>query len=158
VGTVKGGEWHSTVPARVVAEGRFGVFPGESAAEARADLEAALARFAAADPFLADHPLRLEWIEGQFESGQTSLDHPLLLGLGQAHERALSRPVRLRGVTYGSDLRLFTNHAQMPAVLYGPGALKDAHAANESVAVSEVLACARSVALLALDWCGGRAG
>jgi len=30
IGTIKGGEWHSTVPESVVAEGRLGVFPGES--------------------------------------------------------------------------------------------------------------------------------
>ena len=29
IGTIKGGEWHSTVPESVMVEGRFGVFPGE---------------------------------------------------------------------------------------------------------------------------------
>ena len=39
IGTIKGGEWHSTVPESVVAEGRFGVFPGESAQDARDTFE-----------------------------------------------------------------------------------------------------------------------
>ena len=35
VGTVRGGNWHSTVPDEVVAEGRMGVLPGESNEAAR---------------------------------------------------------------------------------------------------------------------------
>ena len=68
---------------------------------------------------------------------------------------ALGVDAELRGVTYGSDLRLFTNYAGMPAVLYGPGELRQAHSVNESVAVSEILAAARVMTTLLVRWCGG---
>ena len=47
IGTVAAGDWLSTVPERQVAEGRFGVFPGESLPDARASLGNCLAQVAA---------------------------------------------------------------------------------------------------------------
>ena len=44
IGTVHAGDWASTVPDLLIAEGRLGVALGETPAQARADLEGALAR------------------------------------------------------------------------------------------------------------------
>ena len=44
VGTVRAGDWPSSVPDRVVAEGRIGVAIGEPEQAARAALTDALAR------------------------------------------------------------------------------------------------------------------
>ena len=152
IGTIRGGDWHSTVPESVVAEGRFGVFPGESVAEARAALEQAVARAAGGDPWLASHPPAIAWFEGQFESGETAADHPLLATLAQAHAAALGTVPRIRGVPYGSDLRLFTNHASMPAVLYGPGDVSLAHAADEWISLDQVAEAVAVLALAIADW------
>ena len=154
IGTVRAGEWHSTVAEELIAEGRMGVFPGETPAQARAAMQAAIAQAAAADDWLRAHPPQVEWFEGQFESGATPIDHPLLKALQAAHQTALGAPAAMRAVTYGSDLRLFTNHAHIPAVLYGPGDVTLAHAANESISVDEVLRAAHVLALFVADWCG----
>jgi acetylornithine deacetylase len=154
LGTIRGGEWHSTVPDLVVAEGRFGVFPGESVAAARQALEETVARVAAADPWLRGNPPLITWFEGQFESGETPADHPLIATLGAAHQRVLGRGARIRGVPYGSDLRLFTNHAKMPAVLYGPGDVALAHTVNESIAVGEIIAAVTVLATAIAEWSG----
>ena len=132
----------------------MGVFPGETPAQAREAIQAAVAHAAAADDWLRAHPPQVEWFEGQFESGATPIDHPLLKALQAAHQAALGAPAAMRAVTYGSDLRLFTNHAHIPAVLYGPGDVTLAHAANESIAVDEVLRAAHVLALFVADWCG----
>lgn len=96
----------------------------------------------------------MEWFEGQFESGETPADHPLVATLGAAHARVLGRMPRLRGVPYGSDLRLFTNHAAMPAVLYGPGDVALAHAVNESIEVNEILEAVIVLASAIAEWSG----
>jgi len=154
IGTIRGGEWHSTVPESVVVEGRCGVFPGESPAEMRALLAKCVADAAAADPWLAAHPPRLEWFEGQFESCATPVDHPLLTTLAAAHCRVHGVAPAIEGVPYGADLRLFVNHAPMPGVLYGPGDVRLAHAANESVEIEEVVAAVKVVAGMVVEWCG----
>lgn len=154
IGTVRGGEWHSTVPEVVVVEGRCGVFPGESPAEVRALLAATIDEAAATDPWLVEHPPRLEWFEGQFESCATPVDHPLIAALSAAHRNVHGREPAIEGVPYGADLRLFVNHAGMPGVLYGPGDVRLAHAANESVGVEEVVDAVKVVAGLVVSWCG----
>jgi acetylornithine deacetylase/succinyl-diaminopimelate desuccinylase-like protein len=106
------------------------------------------------DPWLRDHPPRLSWIEGQFESGATALDHPFVQAVVAARA-AGDAPPPVHGVTYGSDLRLFTNHAHMPAVLYGPGDLEAAHAVDESVATQDIMAAAATSVRLLVRWCGG---
>ena len=154
IGTIRGGDWHSTVPESVIAEGRFGVFPGETVGEAREALERRVAELSALDPWLAEHPPLVEWIEGQFESGETAMDQPVVSELATAHRQALNGEPAVRGVTYGSDLRLFTNHGAMPAVLYGPGDIALAHAVNECIQIDEVLEAVLVLTLFLRSWCG----
>jgi acetylornithine deacetylase len=155
IGTVHGGEWHSTVAETVVAEGRCGIFPGERVDEVRRLLEATVRRAAADDPWLRVHPPQVEWFEGQFEAAETALDHPLLWTLGASHRQVHGRAPAVTGVPYGADMRLYTNHGHMAAVLYGPGDVTLAHAADEYVPLEEVIAVAKTVALTVLAWCGG---
>ena len=155
IGTVHGGDWHSTVPEEVVAEGRMGVLPGESNEAARNAFEGAIQRAASSDPWLREHPPRVEWFEGQFESGETSLEHPLIQKLSASHQQVLGTPPILRGVPYGSDMRLFTNHAKIAATHYGPGDVGMAHAANEFVPLDEVITVTKVVAHMLVEWCGG---
>ncbi len=154
IGTIRGGEWHSTVPESVVVEGRCGVFPGESPAEVRALLAKCVTEVVRADPWLVSHPPRLEWFEGQFESCATPVDHPLITALSAAHRQVHGVNPAMEGVPYGADLRLFVNHAGMAGVLYGPGDVRQAHAANESVGIEEVIAAVKTIAGMVVEWCG----
>jgi len=155
IGTIHGGEWHSTVPEKVVAEGRMGVLPGESTETACRALEEVIMRAASVDMWLHENPPLLEWFEGQFESAETSLTHPIIQSLSAAHGQVTGTPPPVFGVTYGSDMRLFTNHAHMAATHYGPGDVALAHAANEYVPLDEVMRATKVVAQLITQWCGG---
>ena len=138
VGVVQVGEWISTVPDAALAEGRYGVFVGESVAVAKQQFEDAVRNACLSDDFLREHPARVEWIEGQFEPGATDPDLPVVQRVVENHREMLGRDPVQRGVPYGSDLRLFTNHAGIPAILYGPGELRLAHAANEHLELEEL--------------------
>lgn len=154
IGIIRSGDWHSTVPEKLTAEGRLGVFPGESASEARTALEDAIGKTATKDKWLEKNPPLIKWIEGQFESGQTPVEHPLVNTLLGCHESVTNDDGQLEGVTYGSDLRLFTNYANIPTVLYGPGDVRTAHSANEYVEIEHVLIVVEVIANLILRWCG----
>ena len=153
IGTIKGGEWHSTVPESVMVEGRFGVFPGESALDAKNAFENHLKKVANSDVWLKENPPILEWFEGQFESGQTNVNHSIIRALKHAYKNVKNNSAILEGVTYGSDLRLFTNHADIPAVLFGPGDVRLAHSANENIEIEEVLTCVKIITNLIIKWC-----
>lgn len=156
IGTIRGGEWHSTVAENVVAEGRMGVFPGESPAQARATLEATIRDAAASDPWLREHPPIVEWFEGQFESGATDPEHPLIHTLAAAHRTVRGEQPLVRGVPYGADLRLFTNHGHIPTVLYGAGDVSLAHGVDEYIVVDDVVEAVKIIALMIVRWCGGQ--
>ncbi|MCT7356633.1 M20/M25/M40 family metallo-hydrolase, partial [Streptomyces sp. 15-116A] len=64
VGTLRAGDWASSVPDLLVAEGRLGVRIGEDPADARAGLERCVAQACAADPWLRDHPATVTWPGG----------------------------------------------------------------------------------------------
>jgi acetylornithine deacetylase len=156
VGVVRAGDWASTVPDRLVAEGRYGVALGEPLDTARAELERAVAEASAADPWLAEHPVRVEWWGGQFAPGHTDPGHPLVAATLRAHATAApdGRPAEVFGGPYGSDLRLLTGLGRIPTVQYGPGRVDLAHSPDERVPLADVAQVARACALLALDWCG----
>ena len=146
LGTVHGGDWASTVPDRVVAEGRYGVRVGQTAAGAAEELEAVVATACAADPWLRDHPARLSISGGRFSSAEVPADHPLPIGLAAAAERVLGRRPPFVGVPYGADMRLLVHEGATPTVMFGPGDVRVAHAADEHVDLAEVYACARTLA------------
>ncbi len=139
IGRLRAGDWPSTVPDEAIAEGRYGVFPGEDIAAARGQFETAIRDAAKKDDWLRSHPVRIDWFEGQFEPGETDPDTPLIKELARCHQTMTGAPPRLQGVPYGNDLRLFTRHGNMPAVLYGPGDVLRAHAANEGISLDEIV-------------------
>jgi acetylornithine deacetylase len=154
IGKIEAGDWPSTVPETLVAEGRYGILPGENPSTARTLFENAIAHAANKDVWLKQNPPRVEWFEGQFESGETPRDAAILRVLADAHASACQREARLHGVPYGSDLRLFTNNGGMHAALYGPGDVRVAHSLNEFVPLDEVRAVSKVVARVITNWCG----
>lgn len=153
IGTVQAGDWSSTVPDRLVAEGRYGVRVGEPVETARGVLESHLARFSAGHPWLAEHPVRVDWVGGSFASGQLPQGSPLLPAVQQAAvDAGRPRPAE-RAVPAGTDLRLYAA-AGVPTLHYGPGDLALAHAPREQVPLADVEHVARVLALTALRECG----
>lgn len=155
IGVIRGGEWASTVPDLIEAEGRLGVALDEPVDDARRALEEAVATACALDPWLRDHPVEVEWWGGQFASGRLPASSDLLDRVAAAHAGVTDRsPQSTWGAPYGSDLRLLTQLAGVPTVHYGPGDAALAHGPDEAVPFSEVRTCARALAVLALDYAG----
>ena len=149
IGTLRAGDWASTVPERLVAEGRYGVRLGEPVEDARREFEARVAAFCAGHPWLAEHPARVTWTGGSFASGELPGGHPLLARVRAAVTDAGGGEPGERALPAGSDLRLYTA-AGVPTLHYGPGDLRLAHGPDEHVPVADVVAAARAFALLAL--------
>jgi acetylornithine deacetylase len=156
IGTVHSGDWASTVPDLLVAEGRYGVALGEDVGTARAAFEAAVRRVCAADPWLRDHPVEVTWWGGQFASGTVipGQTEALIAAVKAAHSTAGGRDQEVYGAPYGSDLRLLSGLGGIPTVQYGPGDAGVAHSADERVATDDVVTAAAALAVLAIDTCG----
>jgi acetylornithine deacetylase len=154
VGRLTAGDWPSSVPDLLVAEGRYGVRVEEDLAAARAELEQAVAEAADRDGYLRDHPPVVSWSGGQFAGGHLPSGHVLRDEMRLAHGDVVGGgpPVPEHGAPYGSDLRLYAAEG-IPTLHYGPGDVRLAHGPNESVPIREVLTCARVLALAILRRC-----
>lgn len=133
IGTVAAGDWASTVPDLLVAEGRYGVALGENIESARRELEQCIELACSQDPWLADHPATLTWWGGQFESGATDPRAAVITQMRSAHTVTTGSAPEMFAAPYGSDLRLLTRMGGIPTVQYGPGDAGVAHAPNEHV-------------------------
>jgi acetylornithine deacetylase len=136
IGRVEGGVWSSTVPHRLVFEGRVGVPVGVEPAAVRARFEAVVRE---ACPEAA-----VSWTGGRFASGETPADAPIARLVSAAASEELGRDVRPVGVTYGADMRLFCERG-IPCVMFGTPGLERAHAADEHVVVDDLVAVARTL-------------
>ncbi len=146
IGILTAGEWASTVPDLVVAQGRHGVKPGETLAEAAAEFEAAVAR--ADHPYLRENPATVTWPGGRFAAGALPHGDPFL---DQVRAAVGGEPA-VTGAPYGSDLRLYQG-AGIATVQYGPGEIEHAHAVDEQVRIDDVVAAAEAYARLILTRC-----
>ena len=149
VGTVRAGDWASSVPDLLTAEGRMGVRLDEDPAEARAALEAAVADASARDPWLRENPPTVTWAGGQFASGRMPRGHGLVDEVAGAVESLTGTRPGEGAAPYGSDLRLYVGQGGIPTLQYGPGDVRLAHAPRESVPLREVTHVARALALVA---------
>ncbi len=154
IGMVQAGTWPAIVPETLVCEGRIGVAVGESITDARRELAARVRAVADADPWLVDHPPTVEWIGGVWQGTETPAEHPIVQALSGSVAETLGRPTAVRGAPYGSDLRLFTNDACVPGVLFGPGDIRLAHFTDECVPLEEVEQAACCLADTILEYCG----
>ena len=134
VGRVDAGTWASNVPGELTAEVRVGVAPGESLDAVEREVRDALADAAEDDPWVADRPPAFERFGVQFASAEIDPQERVVTALQDAltetgWDETATAPV---GETYGSDARHFVE-AGIPAVVFGPGRIEDAHFPDESV-------------------------
>ncbi len=132
----------------------MGLAPGESPEDARRQMADAIADAAAGDPWLRDHPPRLTWWGGRFLAARTATDHPLVEAVRSAAATVTGRAPPLGGMTYGADMGLLIEVGVTPAVLFGPGDIRRAHRPDEWVAVADLVATARALAVAAVRFCG----
>ena len=155
IGKVQAGDWASSVPDRLVAEGRYGVRLGEPVEDARAAFEARLQSIGAGHRWLAEHPVRITWTGGAFASGELPAGSPLLPAVQRAVADTGAGAPPERAIAAGSDLRQYAA-AGVPTLHYGPGDLHLAHGPREQVPVAELVTAARAFALLAVRSAGVR--
>jgi acetylornithine deacetylase len=151
IGVVRAGNWASTVPESLVAEGRVGLIPGEEVEPFRKLVAGRIAAVVERDLWLKENPL--EWFGGQFAPAELPPDAPICEAVKRAHERVTGEEPVVQGVPYGGDMRLFIRFGGMPCVMYGAGDVNVAHAPDEYLSITELTTPTRTIACLLADWC-----
>ena len=153
VGKLRSGDWASTVPDKLVAEGRLGFIPGESMESMMEQAQARIAAVADQDEWLREHPPVLEFFSGQFVAEEIAPDHPLTLAMLKAHKEINGEDTEIFALTAGTDARLWIHFADRPALLYGGGVFHMAHQSDEYIEIEPFLNSIAVLTQMAIDWC-----
>jgi acetylornithine deacetylase len=131
--------------------------PDESAEDVRDEIESYIRRAADLDPWLQQNPPVFEW-KLNWPAAIVPPDHPICETLQMAHT------VAAKGTAYSDGPAIcgfaavedtaFLNAGGVPAVSYGPGDLRVAHADDEYVLIDEVMVACKTFAMAAMTWCG----
>lgn len=145
------------VPDRMTFEYVVWHSPEESPADVREEIEACIRAICQTDGWLSEHPPTVEWIK---ETPPAVLDpqHPLCTGLIASHLQAAagSRFITAnapQGFVAAEETVRFIQ-AGIPAVNYGPGDLRQAHAPDEFVRRDELVTSCAALSIFAMSWCG----
>jgi acetylornithine deacetylase len=145
---IEGGIGMSTYPDRCVLKLERRTIPGESAADAVAEVERACA---AVRSRRATFRAAVRLLVAQGPS-DVAVDAPLVRTL-EAALGAAGLPVAVEGMSAWTDAALL-NEAGIPAVCFGPGDISLAHAAEEYIPLDEIDRAVTVLAAFARSWCG----
>ncbi|MDR0355485.1 MAG: ArgE/DapE family deacylase [Deltaproteobacteria bacterium] len=152
IGLFQSGDWFCTVPESARLEGRMAVPPGLSVKESLKNLESFILAETEKDPWLRSHPPKVEIFDTYWEPAQMRSDHPLIDLVGEAYARRTGRPPKVHGTSWGTDGRMFTEFADTPSLIFGPGV--SAHCPDEFLRVDDLLEYAKMLTQIVVDWCG----
>lgn len=147
----------SRVPARCVLAGSVAFPPGEPMAAVQAEVAAAIATAAAADPWLAEHPPALEWLMGT-EGAELPPAHPLYQTVSGAIEGVTGVQPRVNPLHTASDIRNPLLHKGIPTVGFGSlaGDLTHSGGHDEWIDLEDFGRAVKALSLTIIDWCGAR--
>ena len=137
VGIIHGGVWAANVMERITAEIRVGVMIDETIEEAEERFERSLRSEIAGDPWLDEHPPRIERTGAAFGSSWIEVTHPLVTTLRDAATAVTGIAPSTIGVPYGCDMALWTRVGGAATLVYGPGDVRNAHATDEHASLAE---------------------
>ena len=149
VGTIRGGDWPSTVPGECITGYRIALYPNMTLEGLRGRIEAAVA------DATRDRPGSAEVTYNGFASRgyEIAHDHELVTTLAGSFARQAGSPPALVSTTGTTDAAVFGNVAQIPAVCFGPYA-EAAHGVGERVYLPSVIQTAQVLGMFIRDWCG----
>lgn len=152
IGTLRAGDWPSTVAGNAEMECRIGYIPGEKMVDIKRMVESTVQEAAQKDPWLREHPPEVEWFGWQTEPWYQDPYHPFVQTFKRAAEDVLGHEVEYIGRAGGNDCR-FTQYFNMVGALTGPRAV-NIHGIDEYVEIPTVIQAAQILAMTVLQWCG----
>ena len=152
-GIVAGGDWPSTVTAEATVECRVGWPPGETRAEVRGQVEAAVERVVAEDDWLAANPPEVEWFGWNAEPHECDRDAGVVTLAREHATTVCGAEGQFVGGLAGLDERFYVNYYDIPCPTVGPVG-HNLHGADESVELDSLVDTAKVLAATAIDFCG----
>ncbi|GAA0256083.1 ArgE/DapE family deacylase [Haladaptatus pallidirubidus] len=153
IGMIEAGDWPSTLPSKAILQGRVGWPPGESREEVREQIERTIREAANDDPWLKDHHPSIEWFGWQAVPHEISPEAEIAQISKQNAERVTGQSGSFVGGNAALDERFYALYYDTDAVSVGPEGW-NLHGADEHTTVPALLETAKTIAGIAVDYCG----
>ena len=154
IGSFEAGSFPSAFPDTCLLKGSLATVPGEDHDAAKQSLVDQIARVAADDPWMKDHPPEVRFTGYYAYASAVDADHPIVKTVAGSYKDVTGREPEISGRQGAADTRFLNGFAKIPTVIFGPGPTTQMHANNEWVAVDDVIDATKTLALSIYDWCG----
>ena len=154
IGSFSAGNYPSAFPDTCLLKGSIGTVPGEDHQGVKDSLVAQIARAAAEDPWMKDHPPEVRFVGFDAEASHIPEDHPIVTTLVKNFKEFMGRDPEISGRQGAADTRFLNSYGDTPTVIFGPGSSAVMHSNDEYVPVDEYIDAMKIMALTIGDWCG----
>ncbi len=153
IGKIAGGDWASSVPAWCTFDVRVAIYPGQSIAEAKREIEQAVLAAARQNRFMDNYPPEIVYHGFEAEGYVLKDAEEPVAKLGAAHRAVFGRALEELAVAGTTDARFFGLYAGIPALVYGPNS-EAIHGFDERVDLESMRRITQAMTLFIADWCG----
>jgi acetylornithine deacetylase len=154
IGSFSAGNYPSAFPANCLLKGSIGTVPGEDHEGVKRSLVEQVARAAAEDPWMRDHPPKVRFVGYDAQASEIPRNHPVVETVRRNYKQVTGRDPEISGRQGAADTRFLNQYANTPTVIFGPGSTAVMHANDEYVSIDDYLTAIKVVALSICDWCG----
>jgi len=156
IGTVRVGDWQSSVPAVARVGIRLGFPRAWTVEEAQARVRRSVTDSTGSHDWLREHPPTLRFNGFLARGHLLAADQPLVGMVADAHRAAHGRAAQVTFLATTTDARSYLA-AGVPAVCYGPR-VRNIHGIDEAVELRSIVDGARTLARFLVDWFAQEAG
>jgi acetylornithine deacetylase len=153
IGAFSAGNYPSSFPDSCLLKGSIGTVPGEDHEGVKQSLVDQVARAAASDPWMKEHPPAVRFVGYDAQASEIPQDHPIVQTLTNSFREVVGRDPEISGRQGAADTRFLNQYANTPTVIFGPGSTSVMHATNEYVSIDDYITAIKVVALSICDWC-----
>lgn len=158
IGSFQAGNYPSAFPATCLLKGSIGTVPGEDHEGVKQSLVDQIAKAAAEDPWMKDHPPVVRFVGYDAQASEIPRDHAIVTTVSDVYEEITGKAPVISGRQGAADTRFLNLYADTPTVIFGPGSTAVMHANDEYVSIDDYVTAIKVMALSILDWCEAAEG
>jgi acetylornithine deacetylase len=153
IGAFHSGNFPSSFPATCLLKGSMATVPGEDHEGVKRSLIEHIAKTAAEDPWMKDHPPKVRFVGYDAQASEIPVEHPIVKTVSKNYTEVTGRPPETSGRQGAADTRFLNLYGNTPTVIFGPGSTAVMHSDDEYVSIDDYLTAIKVMALSIYDWC-----
>ncbi len=154
IGAFHSGNFPSSFPATCLLKGSMATVPGEDHEGVKRSLVDHIARVAAADPWMKDHPPKVRFVGYDAQASEIPREHAIVQLVCKNYREVTGREAEVSGRQGAADTRFLNLYGHTPTVIFGPGSTAVMHSDDEYVSIDDYQTAIKVMALSIYDWCG----